>query len=137
MADQHSSHESNTPHGDSLQNQPNTTVSIRTLLEQNNMLRNDNTNLHQQVQHLVLQLNQQQIDSDRQLQETLFNLSESNRMLTIELNQIKKEIFNLTEENNRVTQENTYLKEQIDDLKQENLHLKKQVDDLKQENMSL
>ncbi|CAF4628160.1 unnamed protein product, partial [Rotaria sp. Silwood2] len=84
---------------------------------------------------LVLQLNQQQIDSDRQLRETLSNLSESNRMLIIELDRIKKEIFDLTEDNNRATQGNTSLNKQIDDLKDENICLNKQINDLKEENM--
>ncbi|CAF4071376.1 unnamed protein product [Rotaria sp. Silwood1] len=61
------------------------------------MLHNNNTILHQQVQDLVLQLHQQQVDSDRQLRETLLNLSQSHRMLTIEIDRIKKEIFDLTE----------------------------------------
>ncbi|CAF2639453.1 unnamed protein product [Rotaria sp. Silwood2] len=69
------------------------------------MLHNDNTILHQEVQQLVLQLNQQQIDSDRQPRETLSNLLESNRMLTVELDRVKKEIFHSTGENNRATQE--------------------------------
>ncbi|CAF3041813.1 unnamed protein product [Rotaria sp. Silwood2] len=86
-------------------NQPNAAVGIRVLIKQNNMLHNDNTILHQEVQQLVLQLNQQQIDSDRQPRETLSNLLESNRMLTVELDRVKKEIFHSTGENNRATQE--------------------------------
>ncbi len=50
---------------------------MRVLILQNNMLLNNNTTLHQQVQQLALRLNQQQIDSNRQLQETLSNLSDS------------------------------------------------------------
>ncbi|CAF3852306.1 unnamed protein product, partial [Rotaria sp. Silwood1] len=102
-------------------NQPNAAVGIRVLIQQNNMLHNNNTILHQQVQDLVLQLHQQQVDSDRQLRETLLNLSQSHRMLTIEIDRIKKEIFDLTEANNRVAQENTCLNKQINDLKEEKI----------------
>ncbi|CAF1968165.1 unnamed protein product [Rotaria magnacalcarata] len=74
--------------GDSLQNHPNATDTIIVLIEQNNILLNNNTALHQQVQQLVLRLNQQPVKSDRQLQGTL-----SNNTLTAELHEVKKKFL--------------------------------------------
>ncbi|CAF4144687.1 unnamed protein product [Rotaria magnacalcarata] len=88
-------------YGDSIQNQQDVAFGINVLIQRNNSLHDENTTLHHQVHDLALQMHQQQVDSDRRLQETLGNLSESNNLLKIELDEMKNVIFNLTEENKR------------------------------------
>ncbi|CAF3833641.1 unnamed protein product [Rotaria sp. Silwood1] len=78
--------ESNTPSGDSITNHQQVIGYMGVLINQNNALRQQNSNLFEELDRLRLEIVQQQTNYDKLLQKTLCNLATTNDKLKNQLN---------------------------------------------------